>query len=414
MEIFEDTSSVYFIGIGGIGMSGLARLMAAQGKTVSGSDAFDSATIQELRSEGLEVFVGHEAGQLPEDAELVVYSEAIPEDNVELLQARALDIPTRTYFEALGEMTDAYRLIAVAGTHGKTTTTAMLALILERAGLDPTVVVGSKLKEFDNRNVRVGQSDLFLVEACEYRRNFMSLHPSLLGVTNIELDHVDYFKSQSDYEAAFQDLAAQSEEVLWPEDVAEYDGEVGVPGQHNLMNAGMAAALARRLGVSEFVIAEVLKEYEGAWRRFEYRGTACGALIYDDYAHHPSEIVATLEGAREKFPEERIVVVFQPHQYSRTAVLKEAFAESFDDADEVIIPNIYAARDTDEDRRAVTAEDLVEAIAEHHEDVKFGDGLEKTADYLLETIQDGDVVLFMGAGDVNRIIPRILDEGQWR
>lgn len=395
-------------------MSGLARLFLAQGKEVLGSDANDSDTVEELRAEGMEVFVGHDGEQVPEDADFVIYSEAIPEDNEELVAAQDFGIPTLTYFEALGKVTDSYRLVAVAGTHGKTTTTAMLALILERAGLDPTVVVGSKLKEFEGKNVRVGGSDLFVVEACEYRRNFMSLNPSLLGVTNIELDHVDYFKSQEDYEQAFQELADQSEEVLWPDDVSEYEGELSVPGLHNLMNAGMAAMLARRLGVPEPVIADALKEYQGAWRRFEYKGTACGAIIYDDYAHHPSEIMATLDGAREKYPEARIVAVFQPHQYSRTAALLEDFAESFDDADEVIIPNIYAARDTAEDRAAVSPEDLVDAIAHHHDQVLYGDGLDNTAEYLLDTIQDGDVVIFMGAGDVNKIIPRILDEGKWR
>jgi len=414
MSFFEDSSKVYFIGIGGIGMSGLARLFAAQGKAVSGSDAHDSSTIEELRAEGIFVYLEHDADQVPDDAGLVVYSEAIPEDNEELVTAMDLGIPTMTYFEALGKVTDAYHLVAVAGTHGKTTTTAMLALILERAGLDPTVIVGSKLKEFGNRNVRVGTGEIFVVEACEYRRNFLSLNPQLLGITNIELDHVDYFKSQEDYELAFQELADQSEEVFWPDDVSEYEGEVGVPGQHNLMNAGMAATLARRLGVAEPVIAEVLKEYEGAWRRFEFRGTACGAMIYDDYAHHPSEIMATLEGAREKHPDARIVAVFQPHQYSRTAALLDAFADSFQDADEVVVPNIYEARDTDEDKHAVSAEDLVDAISDYHDSVHFGDGLDNTAEYLLDTIQDGDLVLFMGAGDVNSIIPRILDEGKYR
>jgi len=414
MKFFEDSSKLYFIGIGGIGMSGLARLFAAQGKEVLGSDAQDSSTVEELRADEISVFVGHDEGQLPDDTELVIYSEAIPEDNEELMKARDLEIPTMTYFEALGKVTDDYHLVAVAGSHGKTTTTAMLSLILVNAGLDPTVIVGSKLKEFGNRNVRVGTGEVFVVEACEYRRNFMSLHPNLLGVTNIELDHIDYFKSQEDYELAFQELADQSEEVVWPDEISEYERDVGVPGNHNLLNAGMAAHLARRLGVSEEIIAESLAAYEGAWRRFEYRGTSCGALIYDDYAHHPTEIQATLQGAREKYPESRIVAVFQPHQYSRTAALLDAFADAFEDADEVIIPNIYAARDSAADKAAVSSEALVDAIADYHDEVRYGDGLENTAEYLLDTIQDGDLVLIMGAGDVNSIIPRILDEGKYR
>lgn len=287
----------------------------------------------------------------------------------------------------------------------------MLGLILEKAGLDPTVVIGTKVKEFGNKNIRIGKSDLMLVEACEYRRNFLSLKPELLGILNIELDHVDYFESFADYEKAFKELAAQSHEVVWSEDYSDYEGELTIPGQHNLLNAGMAANLARKIGVDENVIANVLKKFDGTWRRFEYRGTCGGALVYDDYAHHPSEIQATLQAAREKHPEARIIVVFQPHQYSRTATLLEAFAESFEDADEVIIPNIYEARDSIQAKHAINAEILVDKISEYHENVRFGDGLNETADYLLETAVDGDLILVMGAGDVNKIIPMILDEG---
>ncbi|QQR54953.1 hypothetical protein IPG41_00010 [Candidatus Peregrinibacteria bacterium] len=270
--------------------------------------------------------------------------------------------------------------------------------------------MGGKLKNSETKNVRVGESDLFVVEACEYRRNFMSLNPDLLGITNIELDHLDYFKDQADYEKAFNQLAAQSEEVLWPDDFSEYEGEVGVPGQHNLANAGLAAALARRLGCPEGAIAQALSDYQGAWRRFEFKGeTLYGAKIYDDYAHHPSEIRATLESTREKFPDARLVAVFQPHQYSRTAALLDDFAEAFEDADEVLIPNIYAARDTDEDRRAVSAESLVDAIAQHHDNVHHEAGLENTASYLEDSLEEGDVLIVMGAGDVNTIIPSLLN-----
>lgn len=408
MEIFEDTNKFFFVGIGGIGMSGLARLFKAKGKHVEGSDAHASSTTQELEDEGIRFHVGHAAANLPEDTETLIYSEAVPKNNPERQQAQEWGIKEMSYFEALGEATRNYHLIAIAGSHGKTTTTAMLGLILERAGKDPTVIVGSKLKEFGNRNVRVGGSDLFVVEACEYRRNFMSLKPDLLGITNIELDHLDYFKGQEDYEKAFRDFAAQSQEVLWPEDVSEYEGELSIPGEHNLMNAGMAAALARRLGVQEPFIASALQDYKGAWRRFEFKGSSLyGALIYDDYAHHPTEIRATLAGAREQFPDSRIVAVFQPHQYSRTVALLDDFASAFEDADEVIIPNIYEARDTAEDKAAVSTDTLVEAISEYHDDVKNGHGLEETAAYLAETTEEGDVVLVMGAGDVNGVISKL-------
>jgi UDP-N-acetylmuramate--alanine ligase len=348
---------------------------------------------------------------LPRDTDLVIYSEAVPLGTPELELAREWGVPTMTYFEALGEVADSYRLVAVAGTHGKTTTVAMLALILTEAGLDPTVVVGSRLKEFGNSNLRVGESDILLVEACEYRRNFLHLKPDLLGVLNMELDHVDFFEGWEDYESAFEELAEQSDEVIWPDEVGEYEGELLVPGWHNLLNAGMAAALARRLGVSEDVIALSLAQFTGTWRRFEYRGTLNGALVYDDYAHHPTEIMATLEAAREKHPDSKLIAVFQPHQYSRTAGLMDGFAESFEEADEVIIPNIYEVRDQASDKEAGSAEKLVAAISEHHGNVKNGYGFDATANYLRDTVQAGDLIMVMGAGDITHMIPMILDEG---
>lgn len=410
MTFLKDVDRTFFVGIGGIGMSGLARLLHAHGKHVSGSDLHASPITQELESEGIEVVIGHKPENIPSMTDVVIYSEAIPMTNPELELAKERGIPMMTYFQALEYVTEPYKLLAIAGTHGKTTTTAMLALILEREGIDPTVLVGTKMKEFGNKNVRIGQGEIFLVEACEYRRNFLSLHPDLLAILNIEIDHLDYFKTQEDYELAFKELADQSEEVIWPDEVSEYEGEIGVPGRHNLMNAGMAAALARRLGVGERVIESALYDFKGTWRRFEYRGTCKGALVYDDYAHHPSEIYATLEATREKHPEVRIVAVFQPHQYSRTARLLKEFAESFEEADEVIIPNIYQVRDTEEDLHAVSAEKLVEEIKKHHDNVRFGDGLENTAKYLLETAQTGELILVMGAGDVTHMIPMILDE----
>lgn len=408
MEFFEDADCIFFVGIGGIGISGLARLFAAHEKVVKGSDLTASALTEDMIEEGIDVRIGHAA--LPEGVNLVIYSEAIPKDNPELASAKMRGIKMMTYFEALGEVAESYRLVAIAGTHGKTTTTAMLALILINAGLDPTVLVGSKLKEFGNRNMRIGGGDIFLVEACEYRRNFKNLKPALLGILNIELDHVDYFESFEDYKSAFDELADRSDEVIWPDDYSEFDGDLAVPGWHNRSNAGMAAMIARRLGVDGGVINSTLAEFAGTWRRFEYRGEAGGALIYDDYAHHPTEIEATLDAAREKHPEARIIAVFQPHQYSRVVKFKDELAEAFGEADKVIIPNIYEARDTEEDKNAVNVQDLVDAIAEHHDDVSFGEGLENTAKILLDELVIGDLVLVMGAGDVTHIIPMITGE----
>jgi UDP-N-acetylmuramate--alanine ligase len=401
----------FFVGIGGIGASGLARLMRAQGHEVAGSDSTEDTLTRELRDEGIDVVIGHDAGNLPEGTELVIYSEAVPEDNPELVAAREMGIRTATYFETLGAVAGEFRLVAVAGTHGKTTTTAMLALILTEAGKDPSVLVGTRMKEFENSNFRGGEGEILLVEACEYKRNFRFLKPDLLGVLNVELDHVDYFKDFDDYEAAFEELAGQSAEVIWPDDVAEYEGEVGVPGWHNLMNAGMAAHMARRLGVGEDVIARVLADFQGTWRRFEYKGELNGAAVYDDYAHHPTEIVATLDAAREKHPDARIVAVFQPHQFNRTAGFMDEFAESFEEADEVIVPNIYEVRDQDSDKKAGSAEKLVAAISEHHDKVRHGDGFENTAKYLLDTVEKGDLVMVMGAGDITHMVPMLIGAG---
>ncbi len=405
MKFFEGANKIFFVGIAGIGMSALARFFKAKGFEVLGSDANASALSDELQAEGIDVKIGH--GELPKDVDLVIYSEAIPLDNLELERARDLEISSMTYFEALGKVSESFHLVAIAGTHGKSTTTSMLGLILTAAGFDPTVIVGTKVKEFGGKNIRVGDSDLMLVEACEYRRNFLHLKPDLLGILNVEMDHLDYFKSYEDYEKAFHQLADQSKEVVWPDDVSEYEGELTVPGEHNLLNAAMAANLARKLQVPELVIAKALKEFNGVWRRFEYCGTSCGALVYDDYAHHPSEIMATLQAAREKHPEARIVAVFQPHQYSRTAALFDDFAESFEDADEVIIADIYEARDTAEVKAAVSAEKLAEAIPE----AQHISGMEKIAHYLLDTLNEGDMVLVMGAGNITNLVPMILDEG---
>ncbi len=409
MNLLDSAERIFFVGVGGIGLSGLARLLRAQGKICSGSDVRESSITAELEKEGMHITIGHQ--NLPDGTDLVIYSEAVPLDVPELDDAENNDIPMMTYFEALGVLTDRYRLVALAGTHGKTTTTAMLGLILINAGLDPTVLVGSKLREFDGKNVRMGASDLFIVEACEYRRNFLPLKPELLGILNVELDHVDYFNDFEDYESAFKQLAEQSGEVIWPDEVSEYEGEMFLPGFHNRMNAGMAAALARRLGVNEAVIEETLAGFSGTWRRFDYQGTANGALVYDDYAHHPTEIKATLLAAREKHPEARIVAVFEPHQYSRTAEMLEGFAESFNEADEVIIPGIYGVRDSEESMNAVSAQDLVDAIGENHENVSFEDGYENTAKNLLNHVGAGDLIMIMGAGTVDQLVPLILDDG---
>jgi UDP-N-acetylmuramate--alanine ligase len=400
MGILKGVQRIHFVGIGGIGASGLARLLFMQGKDVSGSDLTATELTRDLSLEGIEVKIGHLA--LPE-VDILIYSEAVPGNDPQRLEAKERGIPEMNYFEALGEFVEDYRVIAVAGTHGKTTTATMLALILIAADYDPTVLVGTKVKELEGKNMRMGASDFFLVEACEYRRDFLTLSPALLGVTNMEFDHMDYFKDYADYHSAFEELSEQCEEVIWPDDYSEFEGDLKVPGNHNLMNAGLAAHMARRLGVPEGIISSTLEEFTGTWRRFEYKGELNGAIIIDDYAHHPTEIRATIQAAEEEYPERRIVAVFQPHQFSRTIALIDEFAASFEGASEVIIPNIYAVRDSEADKNALTAKGFVETISKHHMNAKFIDGLEATAAYLKESLSEDDVLLVMGAGPIDAI-----------
>lgn len=404
---FEDYKSIHCVGIGGIGLSGLARICAAKGMKVTGSDSTASHITDQLNEEGILTHIGHDADHLQKNCDLLVYSEAIPMSNVEILAAKDMGIPTMTYFQALGLLTDSYKLIAISGTHGKTTTTAMLSLILTEAGLDPTVLVGTNLKEFNGRNVRIGESDLFVVEACEYRNNFRHLNPHLFGVINMDLDHLDSYSNEGEYQMAFHDLADKSEETIWPGEFEVYDGEVGVPGEHNKIDAGLAAHCARELGASEEAIGSALRKFTGTWRRYELKGEFKGAKIYDDYAHHPVEIKAVLKTAREQYPDKVIKVVYQPHQYSRTKAFFSEFAESFKDANEVIVPDIYECRDSEEDK-TVSAEGLAHAINESGTPARFGDGLENTLSILRKEVENDEVVFIMGAGTVTWIAEELV------
>ena len=378
---------IHFVGIGGIGMSALARLYHESGHQISGSDFEDSELLNLLRKEGIRIQIGHASNQVPKNANCVIYSEAILNNNVELKKARQLKIPLKTYFAALGEFTANKKTICIAGTHGKTTTTALVAKILIDAKLDPSIVIGTQMQELDNKNMRSGKGEYMVVEACEYRRSFHYLKPQLIILTNIELDHVDYYKNIADYLSAFKEfiqklpptgfLIANYDDLnirkiikTTPVKVIRYSQKsselikikLKVPGQHNLMNALAAFTLGKSLNLDEKIILKSLNNFTGTWRRFEYLGKFNKALIYTDYAHHPTEIQATLKAAREKYPKYRIIVVFQPHQYSRARYFLKQFSESFSLADEVIIPNIYKVRDSIEDSQAVTPEKMVKEI----------------------------------------------------
>ncbi len=428
---YNNAMHIHFVGIGGIGMSALARLYQARGVEVSGSDVTDSPILDALRDEGMGVFVGHSAFQVAGDVSTVVYSEAIAADNVELSEARERGIPLKTYFEALGEVTEEFKTIAVAGSHGKTTTTALIARLLMRAYRDPTVVIGTNMKELEGRNMRLGGGEWMVVEACEYRRSFLHLSPKIVVLTNVDLDHLDYYKDEDDYVRAFEEFVAKlpGDGVLVANgddekvrrvaekarcDVVYFDRgsanleklTLAVPGHHNKMNALGAFMVGMELGIEEELMLEALNSFEGTWRRFEYKGKFNGADVYDDYAHHPAEIQATLQGAREKYPDHRLIAVFQPHQYSRTRHFFQEFAKAFGLADEVIVPNIYKVRDSEEAVASVSVERLVNEIKKHHAAVSGGMGLDGPVEELRGRVGEGDCVGLDSARDVRRA-PRV-------
>lgn len=391
---------IYMIGIGGIGMSALAQYYVAEGAEVTGSDRDISPTTEMLAKKGVVVVIGQKADNVPADTDMVVYSAAVPADNAERARAAELGVPQINYPEALGRATDGKRLIAVVGTHGKTTTTAMIGKILIEAGADPTVVVGSVVPEWGS-NFRKGSSDIFVVEACEYRKHFIAFHPEVLVVTNIEWDHTDFYKTPAEFIAAFDEIKGQSKTII---DRARYIDEAVpellVPGEFNKDNARAAKAGVKALlpSITNEAIDHALKGYKGTWRRFEYKGVLPGgAELYDDYAHHPTAIAKTLEAAREKFPNKKIVVFFHPHLYSRTRDLFDDFARSLAGADEAYVLPVYAAREPYDP--TTTPHMLAAAIHKNGGTASGVAGFEEVT-AKLRALGGNTVAFTMGAGDV--------------
>lgn len=424
----RDFSHIHFIGIGGIGMSALARLFLNEKKTVSGSDRFASAITDALVSEGVQFFSVQAKENITDDIDMVVYTEAMHEDHEEMVSARALGVPMMNYFEALGIVANEYYLIAVAGTHGKTTTTAMLIDIFEDAGYDPTAIVGSLLSRTGS-NYRAGKSKYMIVEACEYRRDFLSLTPDVLVITNIEHEHVDYYKDLASVQKAFQEFAGQVREGGAV--VVNFGGEniapilegvtvslidygkyfnplrvLKVPGMHNQMNAAAATAVATHLGVKPLNSDETLAQFVLPWRRFEYKGDVNGAHIFDDYGHHPTEIRATLQGARERFPDKKITLVFQPHTYTRAHELFADFVTELGKADRVLLAPIYAARE--ENLNNVSSDKLAEAISKNGIAVEAFASFDTIVETLKPQLTKDDVVLVMGAGDITTVAQNLI------
>lgn len=450
--------NIHCIGIGGIGLSAIAEILLSRGYRVTGSDMKESDMTAHLAAKGARIFIGHRAENV-EDADLIVYSAAVGTDNPELARAREKGIPAITRAEMLGVLMDEYEnSIAISGTHGKTTTTSMVSLILNKAKLEPTILVGGNLAEIGG-NVKVGHSKYFITEACEYMDSFLSLKPKIEIILNIDSDHLDYFKDIDHIVSSFDKFAKLVPEkglivayeanpfvnqviknldnvvtfglnencTYYASDVVfnesglpafdvKKDGkllnrvQLSVPGEHNILNAMAAFACCHSLGVSSDTITETLKEYHGTQRRFDIVGTTPkGVKIVDDYAHHPTEIKATLS-ACGNMPHNKLWCLFQPHTYTRTMALFDEFADAFEKADELVLAEIYAARE--KNIHKISSAQLAERIKEVHPEkhVTFIEDFSEIADYVESRAEKGDLVLTMGAGDIYKVGELILEK----
>ncbi len=446
-KIMNGAQSVFFIGIGGINMSSLAHLTHIGGKKVSGSDRTESAVTKRLEAEGIKVFYRH-AAENTEGCDVIVYTVAIPDDNPEYSAAREKGIPTVSRADYLGYiMTEYVRRMGIAGTHGKSTTTSMTAEIFMRGGGDPTVLSGAELCSMGGA-YRIGKRENFIFEACEYRDSFLDFNPTVAAVLNIEEDHLDYFGGLDAIKRSFKNyislpsvecaivnaddkncldiiedyskravtFAISADADYRAEDIRQSErgycfdivkrGErlcsvaLSVPGKHNIYNALAAAAIADGAGISPDAISEALSAFGGASRRMEYKGRFMGAAVYDDYAHHPTEIRASVDGARS-LCDGKLTVVFQSHTRNRTEALFDGFVEALGGADKVIVADIYDART---DSSSVSASDLAEALGEKGE---YVGGNAAIAARLRQTVSPDDVLVIMGAGDIGKLFAHL-------
>lgn len=429
---------IHFIGIGGIGVSALALYYLVKGREVSGSDLSSSEITESLKKKGAKIFIGkHKTKNLLKDVDLVIYSPAVPLNNPELKIARKSGIKCLSYPEALGELTKEHFTIAISGTHGKSTTTAMTALILVKAGLDPTVIIGTKLREFNDSNCRVGKSKYLVIEADEHFASFLNYWPKMIVLTNIERDHLDYYKNLNNILKAFKKYVSHLPKdgilVLNKDDKNVLKLNVGksqfkvknyslnqpeakklkeilkIPGEHNVYDALAALTAARTLGIPDKTSFKALSEYRGAWRRFEIIKTKPYILI-SDYGHHPTKVRVTLKASREKYPKKKIWCVYQPHQYQRTYYLFKDFVKVFRQAptDKIIISDIFdvAGRENKSIRKKVSSEKLVKAIKK--EDVIYLPK-DKIVDYIKKNIPEIEVLIVMGAGDIYKLSEKLIN-----
>lgn len=454
---FKNPIHIHFIGIGGISMSGLAEILFEEHFTISGSDARESQLTRHLCALGIQVFYGQKASNIPDSTDLVVYTAAIQPDNPEFAGALAKGIPAMTRAELLGQIMDNYQnSIAVAGTHGKTTTTSMISQILLTAKKDPTITVGGILKAIDG-NLRVGKSDVFISEACEYTNSFLHFYPKYSIILNVEAEHLDFFKDIQDVRNSFHAFAQNTREdgfIILNGDIPDYREltaglrpsvttfglgghcdfhpadisfnekacatftamyrdealmtvSLNVPGMHNVSNALSAIALALDLKIPKDDIQKGLLAFGGADRRFQYKGCTGGVTIIDDYAHHPTEISATLTAAKN-YPHKRLVLAFQPHTYSRTRAFLDDFAEVLSAADIVVLSDIYAARE--KNTYGVSSRDILARLREKGCDCHYFPSFEEIEKFLLKNCMNGDLLITMGAGDIVNVGEHLLGQ----
>ena len=424
-----EISRIHFIGVGGIGMSALARCFLNEKKVVSGSDRALTPITEALQNEGVKIFASQEATNISSDIELIVYTEAMSHEHPEMVAAQALGVPMVNYFEALGAAVNPYYLIAVSGTHGKTTTTAMLTDVFEALGKDPTAIIGS-LRSKTKSNFRAGKSKYAIVEACEYKRDFLHLKPDVLVITNVEFEHTDYYKDLADVQSAFRQLIEQINEggvvvtdtrnpniipiikdapvrVIDYTELLDIELPLKQPGLHNRMNAAAAFTVAVNEKLDATEATQALIQFSGTWRRFEYKGEFKGASVYDDYAHHPTEIKAALAGLRELYPEKNIIAVFESHTYSRTASLFDDFAKVTVGADQFYFLPIYAARE--ENTAGVSVKELAVKALEYNPNVSYVPSYELMIDILKQIVTDKNVLVFLGAGNITTLASRLLE-----
>ncbi|MBI3269959.1 MAG: UDP-N-acetylmuramate--L-alanine ligase [Planctomycetes bacterium] len=447
---------VHFVGIGGIGMSGLARCLLSEGVEVSGSDLTASETTQALASAGVRLFLGHSPDHVPGDAQFVVRSAAIRDENPELARARLLGLPVLKYAQLLGRISETRRTVAVAGCHGKTTTTAMVASILSVAGKDPSFVIGGQVPCLGGSS-RAGKGPHFVVEACEFDRSFHNLHPRTAIITNIEEDHLDYYRDLNEIVESFATYAARvpagglvvanaedpralsaarrgaarietfalAGEATWTAKTLEIrDGRrriqllregrvfaecrLRVPGRHNVANALAAVAAAVDAGATPADVERGLESFGGVARRLHFLGEPRGVAVLDDYGHHPTEIRTVLSSLREIYPGRRLCCVFQPHQHSRTRHLLGEFAVALAGADLVLLPDIYGARDTEEDKKSVSSAMLAERIPEAGGRARYVGTFDAVRAFARSGLAAGDVLVVMGAGSIGTLAPQLV------